>query len=70
MPDQVDGSARRAIRNTLKSYVPRTPLTLDAETRVLQKWEIGKTLAVRSARRLTTFPRKASGLERNRAPPS
>ncbi|GGE53165.1 hypothetical protein GCM10011391_35050 [Pullulanibacillus camelliae] len=47
LPGQVEWSARREIRNTLKSCVPRAPLTHDAETRACGKWEIGKTLAAR-----------------------
>ncbi|GGE27494.1 hypothetical protein GCM10011391_02380 [Pullulanibacillus camelliae] len=39
---QVDGSARRAIRNTLKLCVPRAPLTHDAIRESGGKWEIGK----------------------------
>ena len=37
LPGQVNGSARHAIRNTLKSCVPRAPLPHDAETRVLRE---------------------------------
>ncbi|GGE30884.1 hypothetical protein GCM10011391_06900 [Pullulanibacillus camelliae] len=57
MPGQVDGSARREIRNTLKSYVPQAPLTHDAETRVgCEKWKIAKTLAVRRREEAYHFP--------------
>ncbi|GGE48284.1 hypothetical protein GCM10011391_28840 [Pullulanibacillus camelliae] len=43
LPSQVDGSAKREIRDTLKSCVPASPLTHDAILESCGKWEFSKT---------------------------